>query len=110
MAKGKTKIFQYPQGLLAEPGFVSELKGVTVKFGTREGGEEDAEFLQSLLVKFKSRGKLPENCSQFLFQWRGMVEEKRQRFPAILQSPDVGDELASFHGKDKLFGVRLYQL
>jgi len=67
------------QGLLAEPGFVSELKGVTVKFGTREGGEEDAEFLQSLLVKFKSRGKLPENCSHFSFNARH-GRRKRQRF------------------------------
>jgi hypothetical protein len=32
-----------------------------------------------------------------------MVEEKRQRLPAIFQSPDVSDEPASLHGKDKLF-------
>jgi hypothetical protein len=36
-AKGKTKIFQYPKGLMAEPGFIPELKGMTMEFGTREG-------------------------------------------------------------------------
>ena len=32
-----------------------------------------------------------------------MVEEKRKRFSAILQSLDVGDEPASLDSKDKLF-------
>jgi len=31
-----------------------------------------------------------------------MVEEKRDRFSAILQSLEVGDEPTSLHGKDKL--------
>ena len=102
-AKGKTKIFQYPEGLVAEPGCIPELKGVAVKLGTREGGEEDAEFLQCLLLEFEPRGKLPEDGTQFLFQWRRVVEEKRQGLPAILQTPDVGDEPTSFHGKGELF-------
>jgi hypothetical protein len=32
-----------------------------------------------------------------------MVQEKRKRFPAILQSLNVGDEPASLDSKDKLF-------
>ncbi len=32
-----------------------------------------------------------------------MVEEKRNRFPAILESLDVCDEPASFQGEDKFF-------
>ena len=35
-AKGVTKFFQYPKGFVSEPGFVSELKGVTMEFGMRK--------------------------------------------------------------------------
>jgi hypothetical protein len=60
-AKGKMKFFQYPKGIVAIPGFVSEFKSMAMKFRAREGGEKDTEFLQSLLQKFESRGELPEH-------------------------------------------------
>jgi hypothetical protein len=44
-AEGKIRFFQYSEGLLAEPRFISELKGMANPFRTREGGEKDAEFL-----------------------------------------------------------------
>jgi hypothetical protein len=36
-AKGEIKFLQNTQGLAAEPGFVSELKGVTEVLAAREG-------------------------------------------------------------------------
>jgi hypothetical protein len=54
------KVCQYPKGLLAEPGFIPEFKGVPKRFGTGESREKDTKFFQSLLLKFESRGKLPE--------------------------------------------------
>jgi hypothetical protein len=62
-AKGKIKFFQYPKGLMAEPGFIPELKGMAKKFRTGEGREKDTKFLQSLLLKFESGGELPEHYS-----------------------------------------------
>jgi len=63
------EFFQYLRCLLAEPGFIPELKDMAEVFGTGERGEKDTELLQSLLLKFESRRKLPKHCSQFLFQW-----------------------------------------
>jgi hypothetical protein len=60
-AKSETKFFQYPKGLVAEPRFISELKDMTMEFRTRECREKNAEFLQSLNLEFKPRGKLPEH-------------------------------------------------
>jgi hypothetical protein len=36
-AKGEIKFLQNTQGVVAEPGFVSELKGVAEVFAAREG-------------------------------------------------------------------------
>ena len=83
-AKGKMKVFQHSNGLGAEPGLIPELEGMAMVFGSGEGGQKDAEFLQSLLLKLEPRRKLPEDRAQFLSQGRCMVEEKRNRFPAIL--------------------------
>ena len=98
-AEGEIELFQCPKGLLAEPGFIPELKGMSKPFGSGEGGEEDAELLKSLFLKFESGRKLPEHYSQFLFQRRSMVKKKREGFPAILQPFDMCDEPASLDGK-----------
>lgn len=34
--EGEIKLFQYPKGLTAEPGFIPELKGMAKAFRTRE--------------------------------------------------------------------------
>jgi hypothetical protein len=67
-AKGKTKFFQYPKGLIAEPGFISKLKRVTMELGARKRREKNTERFQSLLLEFESRGKLPQDHSQFFLQ------------------------------------------
>jgi len=98
-AEGEIEFFQCPKGFFAEPGFVSEFKGMSKAFRTGEGRKEDAELLKSLFLKFESWRELPEHCSQFLFQRGGMVKKKGERFPAILQPFDMGDEPASLDGK-----------
>lgn len=97
--ESKIEFFQCPKGFLAEPGFIPEFKGMSKPFGAWEGGEEDAELLKSLFLKFESGRKLPEDYSQFLFQRRSMVEKEGEGFPAILQPFDVCDEPASLDGK-----------
>jgi len=98
-AEGEIEFFQCPKGFFAEPGFVSEFKGMSKAFRTGEGGEEDAKLFQSFLLEFESGWELPEHYSQFLFQRRSMVKKKGERFPAILQPFDMGDEPASLDGK-----------
>jgi hypothetical protein len=82
--EGKIEFFQYPEGLLAEPGFISELERMSKPFGPGEGREEDAELFKSLFLKFESGRKLPEDYSEFFLQRGSMVEKKGERFPAIL--------------------------
>jgi len=100
-AEGKIEFLQDLKRLLAEPGFVSEFKGMPKAFRTGEGGEEDAELLKSLFLKFEPRWELPEDYSQFLFQRRSVVKKKGEGFPAILQPFDVCDEPASLDRKRK---------
>jgi len=98
------KFLQHPKSLVAKPGFISELKGMAMKFRARKGREKNTEFLQPLLLEFKSWGELPEHHTQFLFEGRSMVEKEGEGFSAILQTFDMGNESTPFHGEDKLFG------
>ena len=101
--KGKSEFLQYAKSFITEPGFISKLKHMTMTFRTGEGWEKDAEFFQPLFLELELRRELPEHHSQFLFQWRGMIHEKRKRFSAIFESLDVGDKPASLNSEDKLF-------
>jgi hypothetical protein len=103
-AEGEIEFFQCPKGFLAKPGFIPEFKGLSKPFGSWEGREEDAELLKSLFLKFESGRKLPEDYSQFLFQWRSMVKKKGEGFPAVLQPFDVCDESTPFNGKVEILG------
>jgi len=98
-AESEVEFFQCPEGFLAEPGLISELKGLSKPFRSWEGREEDAELLKPIFLKLESGRELPEHHSQFLLQRGSMVKKKGERFPAILQPFDMGDEAASFDSK-----------
>ncbi len=78
------KFFQYPKGLLTEPGFIPEFKGVAEVLRAGQGGEENAKFFQPLSLKFESWRKLPQQDSQLLFQRGGIFQKELKGFPEIL--------------------------
>lgn len=65
-AKTEFEFFKYPENILAEPGFIPELKSMTEGLGAGKGGKENAELLQPFFLELKLRRKLPEHSSHLL--------------------------------------------
>jgi len=74
--EGEIEFLQNPKRLHGEPRCITELEGMPMTFGPREGRQENTEFLQSFLLKPEAWRKLPENHAQFLFQRACVIEEQ----------------------------------
>ena len=74
--EGEIEFLQNPKRLHGEPRCITELEGMPMTFGPREGRQENTEFLQSFLVKLESWRKLPKNHAQFLFQRACVIKEQ----------------------------------
>lgn len=101
-AEAEVEFFKNPEDFRTKPGSISELKGMSKGSGTGKRGQEDAEMFQPLFLEWESGWKLPEHNSQFLLQWRGMIEKEGEGFSAVSEALDMGDEPASLDGKGEL--------